>query len=214
MRRDGAGLGRAGPRRPNRRVEPVIALLFAGVLVFAATPALAHCDGLDGPVVGAARQALATGDVNRVLIWVQPKDAGEITATFRETLAVRSLNAQARNLADRHFFETLVRLHRAGENAPYTGLKAAGRDLGPAIPAADEALKTGSEEALADLLTGQVRAELHRRFQDVMTRRSFPVDDVNAGREYVEAYVAYVHFAERLYEAANRASAGHYEEER
>jgi hypothetical protein len=47
-----------------------------------------------------------------------------------------------------------------------------------------------------------------------MTRRSFPVDDVNAGREYVEAYVAYVHFAERLYEAANRASAGHYEEER
>ena len=30
----------------------------------------AHCDGMDGPVVTAAEQALETGDVNLVLIWV------------------------------------------------------------------------------------------------------------------------------------------------
>ena len=70
---------------------------------------------------------------------------------------MRKLGPQAQAFADRYFFETLVRVHRAGENAPYTGLKPAGRDLGPAIPAADKALETGSDEALVQLLTDEVR---------------------------------------------------------
>ncbi|HZD40652.1 MAG TPA: DUF6448 family protein, partial [Terriglobales bacterium] len=92
--------------------------------------AIAHCDGLDGPVVKAAQNALQTGNVDLVLIWIRPKDEKEIRTAFQKTLAVRQLNPQARELADMYFFETLVRVHRAGEGAPYTGLKPPGRDLG------------------------------------------------------------------------------------
>src|SRR5512147_1018908 len=81
-------------------------------------PAIAHCDGLDGPVVKAAQKALETGNVNPVLIWVQKKDEGEIKQAFQKTLAVRKLNPQAKELADMYFFETLVRIHRAGEGEP------------------------------------------------------------------------------------------------
>ena len=45
-----------------------------GVIALAIAPlprASAHCDGLDGPVVQAAQQALETGNVNLVLVWVQ-----------------------------------------------------------------------------------------------------------------------------------------------
>lgn len=192
--------------------KATLGFFLAGALALAAGPALAHCDGLDGPVVGAAQQALKTQDVNRVLIWVRPQDADEIRATFEQALAVRRLGPQAQALADRHFFETLVRVHRAGENAPYTGLKPAGRDLGPAIPAADKALETGSDGALTQLLTGEIRAELHKHFENVRAKRNFRPDDVTAGREYVEAYVGYVHFVERLYDATHAGSGGHYEE--
>ncbi|MES2340298.1 MAG: DUF6448 family protein [Pseudomonadota bacterium] len=192
--------------------KATLGLLSAGVLAFGAAPALAHCDGLDGPVVEAARQALKTEDVSRVLIWVRPQDADEIRATFKQALTVRRLGPEAQALADRNFFETLVRVHRVGENAPYTGLKPAGRDLGPAIPAADKALESGSEGALTQLLTSEVRAELNKQFENVMAKRNFRPDDLAAGREYVEAYVAYVHFVERLYEATHAASGGHYEE--
>jgi hypothetical protein len=92
------------------------------VRVLDASPALAHCDGLDGPVVNAARLALQTGDLNRVLIWVRPEDSGLIKRAFEDALAVRSLGSGAQALADEQFFETLVRLHRGGEGAPYTGL--------------------------------------------------------------------------------------------
>lgn len=123
-------------------------LAMASVLV---NRAQAHCDGLDGPVVKAAARALATGNVNAVLIWVQPDDGEAVTKTFRKALAVRRLGPEAQELADLHFFETVVRLHRAGEGAPYTGLKPAGRDLGPVIPAVDKALETGSAEGLLKL---------------------------------------------------------------
>lgn len=179
---------------------------------FAARSAQAHCDGLDGPVVAAAEQALQTGDVNRVLIWVRPEDEDQIKAAFGETLAIRKLNPEAQAFADRYFFETLVRVHRAGEGAPYTGLKPAGRDLGPAIPAADRAIAAGSEEALVQILTDEVREGLSRRFKELSDKKKFAADDVTAGREYVESYVTFIHYVENLHEAAERPVAGHYQE--
>ena len=189
-------------------IGAVLALVTIGF--FAGKTAFAHCDGLDGPVVIAAQKALQSGDLNPVLIWVQPKDEDEIKRMFEETLAVRKLGPQAQALADRYFFETLVRVHRAGENAPYTGLKPAGRDLGPAIPAADKALETGSDEALVQLLTDEVREGLHKHFKEVIEKKKFAPNDVATGREFVEAYVTYIHYVERLYEAAEKPLSGHY----
>jgi hypothetical protein len=169
----------------------------------------AHCDGLDGPVITAAKKALETGDVTLVLIWVQKKDEGEIKKAFQNTLAVRKLSPEARDLADMYFFETLVRIHRAGEGEPYTGLKPAVRDLGPAIPAGDKAVAEGKLEPLYKLLTNGIHDGLHDKFEKVMKKNNFKKDDVDAGREFVEAYVIYIHYVEGLYEAANKGAHGH-----
>lgn len=188
--------------------------LFA-LAVAAATmpvPALAHCDGLDGPVVTAAKTALDAGNPDAVLIWVQPGDEGELRTAFGEAISVRKLGPQARALADRYFFETLVRLHRAGEGAPYTGLKPAGRDLGPAIPLADKAVASGSDRELAAFLSEEVEHGLHERFADLLARRNFKPGDLPAGRAYVASYVAFVHYVEGLHEAAERKGGGHYPE--
>ena len=107
----------------RRRLNLVIGYaVVAAMLLFVPGIVFAHCDGLDGPLVKAAQKALETGDVNLVLIWVQKKDEAEVRQAFQKTLTVRKSSAQAGELADRYFFETVVRLHRAGEGAPYTGL--------------------------------------------------------------------------------------------
>ena len=162
--------------------------------------AVAHCDGMDGPVVQAAQRALAKGDVNLVLIWVQASDEAEIRKAFVKTLAVRKLNPDARELADLYFFETLVRIHRAGEGAPYTGLKPAGRDLGPVIPAADKAIETGAVEPLVKLVTSESANGIRERFQKVTAVKKFNAEDVSAGRGYVKAYVEFVHYVEGLHQ--------------
>ena len=186
----------------------------AGLGFFALLPAraLAHCDGLDGPVVKAAQRALDTRNPALVLIWVQQKDEPEIRNAFEQTLAVRELSPQARELADRFFFETLVRVHRAGEGAPFTGLKPAGRDFGPAIPAADEAVRVGSMELVNRLLTHAIQERLREQFGEVIATKTFKADDIAAGRAYVKAYVEFIHFVERLYDSTMKTPHGHFEE--
>ena len=174
--------------------------------------AFAHCDGLDGPVVKAAQRALETRNPALVLIWVQEKDEREIQNAFEQALAVRELSSQAKALADRFFFETLVRVHRAGEGAPFTGLKPAGRDLGRAIPAADEAVRVGSVEPVRQLLTDAVQQRLREEFSQVIAARTFKADDLAAGRAYIKAYVEFIHFVERLYDSTMQAPHGHFDE--
>jgi hypothetical protein len=183
-------------------------VLFAA-LAASVPAALAHCDTLDGPVVNAARKALSETNVNLVLIWVQKADDAEIRKAFDKTLAVRRLNAEARELADLYFFETLVRIHRAGEGAPYTGLRPAGTDLGSAIPAADQAIVDGKVEPLTRQLTGTVHDGLQKKFATVHGRKNFAANDVEAGRAYVKAYVEFVHYVEGVHTSATRGSAEH-----
>jgi hypothetical protein len=195
-----------------KRLMAALGIAALGLLFIRADYAFAHCDGLDGPVVKAAEKALATNNVNLVLVWVQKDKDAELKRAFQQTMAVRKLSAESKLLADRNFFETLVRLHREGEGAPYTGLKPAGRDLGPAIPAADHAMESGNSAALEALLIRNVRTGLHDAFARVQAKRNYDVNDVAAGREYVKAYVEYIHFVERLQEASSSPAGGHFSE--
>jgi uncharacterized protein DUF6448 len=196
--------------RIGARITALSSLVAIALLLPAS--AMAHCDGMDGPVVKAAQKALANGDVNLALIWVQKDDEKEIRQAFERTLAVRKLSRDAEELADKYFFETLVRIHRAGEGAPYTGLKPAGRDLGPAIPLADQVLTTGKLEPLLQLIGDETRKGLLERFDRAVRARHYAATDVGAGREYVRAYVGFIHYVERVHEAAMQSAAGHFPE--
>jgi hypothetical protein len=159
--------------------------------------ALAHCDTLDGPVVLTAKLALEKGDVIPVLKWVKPDDEKEIRDAFAKAVKVRGLGDDARALADLHFFETLVRLHRAGEGVAYTGRKPAGA-IDPGIDAADKALEHGSADALARGTAKAIEKGILKRFADVAEKKKRAEESVEAGRAYVAAYVGYVHYVEAL----------------
>lgn len=168
----------------------------------------AHCDTMDGPVVKAAQVALEKGDVTGVLKWVQPGQEAEIRAAFDETLAVRALGKKARDLADKYFFETLVRVHREGEGAPYTGLKPAGT-VEPVIAASDKALETGSVEDLTHRITQLVAEGIRHRFAETLEKQKHAEHNVAAGREFVAAYVEFVHYVERLHADALGQAGAH-----
>ena len=187
----------------NGLLAASVAALFAW-----AAPASAHCDTLDGPVVSAARKALDTGEINLVLAWTQKGDEKEIRKVFDKARAVRKAGGQAKELADAYFFETLVRVHRAGEGASYTGLKPAG-EIEPSIAAADRAVTSGKLEPVADMLTQRTHAGLHQQFERVMATRSYEPKDVDAARKHVGAYVQYVHYVEGLYNAAGATAGEH-----
>lgn len=166
--------------------------------------AAAHCDTLDGPVVADARTALAQGNVAPVLKWVGPADEKEIRTAFAKTTAVRKLTPEAETLADLYFFETLVRIHRAGEGAPYTGLKAAGT-VEPVIAKADQALEQGSVDGLVKAILTHTEEGIRKRFNHALETKKHADESIAAGREYVEAYVNFVHYVEGIAQVVHAA---------
>ena len=183
-------------------------LLLLVVLFLLPGRGYAHCDTLDGPVVKTARAALEKGDVTPLLKWVRAENEEEIRQAFQQTLTVRGKGPEAKELADRYFFETLVRIHRAGEGAPYTGLKP-GEAVDPAVALADKALESGSVDELVEVLTKAMANGIRERFAHARDTLQHTDESVTAGREFVEAYVVFTHYVEGLHGLIKSGAAHH-----
>lgn len=178
-------------------INKVVGLIvvFACFLLFPPQYAAAHCDTMDGPVVQDARKALESKDVTPVLKWVQVKDEKFVKDAFKKALAAQGKKQQ--HAAEKKFFESLVRVHRAAEGAPFTGLKPAG-EVEPVIAEADKSLAGGSPDGLVKMVTDTVTQGIHQRYVKVAEAFKHKDESVQKGREYVEAYVEYTHYVERL----------------
>jgi len=170
---------------------------------FSCIPGLAsaHCDTLAGPVVITAKAALEKGDVTPVLKWVKKENEKEVREAFAKTLVVRKQGKEAKELADMYFFETLVRIHRAGEGAPYTGLKP-GEAIEPITAESDKALESGNVDKLIKEVSDAAATGIREKFTKALETKKNADRSIEAGREYVEAYVVFTHYVERLYNDA------------
>ena len=178
----------------------------ATVGLFAIYSASAHCDTTGGPVIPEARTALEKGDVTPILKWIKADNEAEIKAAFAKAVVVRTNGPEAQELADHFFLETLVRLHRAGEGAPYTGIKDAPAE--PIVALADKALADGSADEMIAKMSGHMAAAVKAKFDRAVETAKSKDTSVEAGREFVEAYVTYMHYVEGIH-AAIMSSGGH-----
>lgn len=167
--------------------------------------ASAHCDTLDGPVIQDARKAIDAKDITPILKWVKPKDEKAVQAAFQKVLTGRAKHPEE---AEHKFFATLVKIHRAGEGAPFTGLKPAGA-VEPAVAAADKALASGSSDDLVKLITDDIATGIKKRYEHAAAAYKHKDESVAQGREFVEAYIVFTHYVERLGQDATGTGGAH-----
>lgn len=179
-------------------------VLCAGLVISAAGLAGAHCDSLDGPVVIAAKAALDSGNPAPVLAWVQPADEAAVKEAFQKTREVRKLGGKAAELADLWFFETLVRVHRAGEGAPYTGLKPAG-SAEEIVKELDSSIQKGDISELAGMIGSHAEHMIKEKFEALLPLKKEADKSVEKGRAYVAAYVEFMHYVENVKNAVHGA---------
>jgi len=175
-------------------------LLTAVVCVSVFVPAvLAHCDTMSGPVIPEAKAALEKGDITPILKWIKPEYETEVKKAFELAVQVRDKSPEAKELADKYFLETLIRLHRAGEGAPYTGIK----DTPPEqiVTLADEALANGSADEMIKKIQTHLASAIREKFNKALKASKNKDKSIESGREFVEAYVQYVHYVEGIHAA-------------
>jgi hypothetical protein len=194
--------------RSKRSYVVILSVLFVGVLVLSLTaprPAQAHCDSEQGPVAAAAHQALEKKDVKLILPYVQAEAETELTAAFKQTLEVRKAGGSAKALADRYFIETAIRLHRAGEGAPYIGVT--DETTPKAILVADKAMASGSLDETYKLLDQEMKKGIQEKYEAVLHARedAEKLGTVEAHRERVEAELIFEKYVYELFTLASAA---------
>ena len=158
--------------------------------------AAAHCDTMAGPVIQDARKALETRDVTPVLKWVRKKDEQAVKTAFDKAVAAKG--KKNHESLEQEFFETLVKIHRASEGEPFSGLKPAS-EIEPAVAEADKSLSSGTADGLVKLVADAVVEGIRERYERAAEAARHKDDSVEAGRRYVEAYVEFTHYVERLH---------------
>lgn len=168
--------------------------------------ASAHCDSYDGPVIKDALRALNDNNVELVLKWVEKEHEPEIKNLFVETQLLKNSNKAANDIIEKHFLETLVRLHREGEGAPFTGLKPVGSTT-EIIQMADNSLAKQEVSSLIKDLTAHIEVVINEKYQKAAALSIKKDESVEQGRAYVEAYVDYTHTLEALEEVLSHGAA-------
>ena len=182
---------RLQPSKSN--LYTILSIVFGTILMlFAALPASSHCDSYDGPVIKDATKALETNNVNLVLKWITVEQESEITSLFNKTYALKSGDKEVYKIVEMHFFETLVRLHRETEGAPYTGLKPAGSTK-QIIQMTDTALQEEDIEGFIINLDNHLNIVVQEKYQKVAELYKVKDNSVSEGRAFVAAYVDYTH---------------------
>lgn len=175
------------------------AFLLFMLTLFAGTPASAHCDSYDGPVIKDATKALETNNANLVLKWITPEQEKEIIPLFNKTIQLKNGDKEVYAIVEKHFFETLVRLHRQTEGAPYTGLKPAGITK-QIIQMTDEAIEVGNVDDFLVKLNAHINKVIREKYQKVSELDKVKDNSTEQGRAFVKAYVSYTHTIEAMHD--------------
>jgi hypothetical protein len=75
------------------------------------------------------------------------------------------------------------------------------------VAAADRALERGSSDNLVNLVTEAAAKGIRERFAHTLEAKKHADESIEAGRKFVEAYVEFTHYVERLHMDAERPSA-------
>lgn len=169
------------------------------IMLIAAIPVSAHCDSYDGPVIKDAVKALETNNVNIVLKWITAEQEEEIISLFNKTYALKSGDKEVYAIVEKHFFETLVRLHRQTEGATYTGLKPAGTTR-QIIQMTDKTLSDGNVEDFLLKLNSHINKVVREKYQKVAELNKVKNTSTERGRAFVAAYVDYTHTVEAIHD--------------
>jgi hypothetical protein len=186
----------------RKKVHTLFALFTIVSLSAFVTVVYAHCDTMSGPVAVAAKEALQTGEFKTIEIWVGREQQTELKQRFDECMQVRKAGGKAKELADRYFIETAIRLHRAAEGMPFTGVKPA-QPLPPDVAAAEKALEVNDVKIVTEMLTKEIETQTKMWFDKAIKAEKNKNESLEAGREWVDAYVKYVIYVHGLHQKIN-----------
>lgn len=146
----------------------------------------------NGPVMRAAKMALETGNVDYILIWVPEESANTLKNLLEKTCCERTTRRKARNHSVEWYMQTINRLHSEYFRPHDLNISTKTAEERRTILQVEKACETGNFDEIATVMQVTSDEEIRRRFNEVLDKSDYDVDNIAAGRAYVSAFTDFI----------------------
>jgi hypothetical protein len=152
----------------------------------------------NGPVMSAAKKALETGKAHHILIWIPEASENTLKNLLEKACCERRIQMDGHNHIIDWYFATVRRFHFVCYGPRNLNISIKRPEEKTIISLVEKACESGNFEEIATVIPDTPAGEPRQRFNDVMTKRNYGVENIAAGRVYVSASTDFIAFVNRL----------------
>jgi hypothetical protein len=146
----------------------------------------------NGPVMRAAKMALETGNADHILIWVPEESENTLKNLLEKTCCERTTQRKARNHSIEWYLQTINRLHSEYYRPHDLNISTKTPEERKTILLVERACETGNFDEIATVMQITSDEEIRQRFNDVLNKSNYDMDNIAAGRAYVSAFTDFI----------------------
>jgi hypothetical protein len=152
----------------------------------------------DGPVISAAKRALETGNAHYILIWIPEESENTVKNLLEKAYCERYTQKNAYNHIVDWYFETINHLHSVHYGPYNLTISTKAPEEKTIIFLVERTCESGNFEEITTVIQDTPSGEMRQRFNDVMKKRNYGVENIAAGRVYVSAFTDFIAFVNNL----------------
>ena len=152
----------------------------------------------NGPVMSAAKRALDTGKAHYILIWIPEESENTLKNLLEKVCCERNIRRDAHDHIVDWYFETINRLHSVNYGPHNLNISTKAPEEKEIVFLVERACESGNFKEITTVIPDTPAGEIRQRFNDVMKKRNYGVENIAAGRVYVSAFTDLIAFVNNL----------------
>jgi len=159
---------------------------------------VSHMSFDNDPVMSAAKKALETGKAHYILIWIPEESENTLKNLLEKVCCTLNTQKDGNDHIVDWYFETIKRLHSGYYGSRNLNIPTKTPEEKTIIFLVERACESGNFEVITTIIPDTPAGEMRQRFNDVMKKRNYTVENITDGRVYVSAFTDFIAFVNSL----------------
>lgn len=152
----------------------------------------------NGPGMDAAKKALETGKAHHILIWIPEELKSTLKNFLEKACCERNTRKNVHGHAVDWHFQTIHRLQSLYYGPHNLNITTKEPEEKAIILLVERACEGGNFEEITTVIPDTPTGDMPQRFNDVMKKKNYDVENIAAGRVYVSAFTDFIVFVNNL----------------
>ncbi len=144
--------------------------------------------------MSAAKRALDTGNAQYILIWIPEESENTLKNLLEKVCCEHNIQKDVHDHIVDWYFKTVNRLHSVYCGPRNLNLSTKAPEEKKIIFLVEKACESGNFKEITTVIQDTPDGEMRQRFNDLMKKRNYHVENIASGRLYVSAFTDFIAF--------------------